>query len=125
MEQPVATYSPADLPRVIARDFAGREEEVTRILADYPRCTGEKGGGLRVHMACLMLAKGDLGRLGRLVKVACVDFRDVLAAAEYPDYMKAATLAEQQEAICTDWQRLQAWLHATEPQRVDENDPDD
>ena len=124
MEQPVARYSPADLPRVVARDFAGHEEEVARILSEYPGCTGEKGGGLRVHMACLKLARGDLARLGRLVKVACGDFRDVLSAAEYPAYMRARSRDEYDEAICADWQQLQAWLHTKEPQRVDENDPD-
>lgn len=124
MEQPVARYSPADLPRVIARDFAGHEDEVVGILAEYGRRTGTRDGGLRVHMACLRLARGDLARLRRLVDVACGDFRDVLAAAEYPGYMRARSRAEQWEAIPADWQQLQAWLHAKEPQRVDENDPD-
>lgn len=115
MDQPVARYARADLPRVIARDFAGHEEEVVRILADYGRRTGERDG-LRVHMACLKLASGDLDRLRRAVDAACGDFRDVLAAAEYPGYMRAGSAAEQWKAIPADWQQLQDWLHAREPQ---------
>ena len=121
MEQPVARYTPADLPRVVARDFAGHEEEVMRLLAEYGRRTGERDG-LRVHMACLKLAAGSLERLRHAVDTACGDYRDVLAGAEYADYMRAATRAEQRDAIHTDWQRLQAWLHATEPQRAAEPD---
>jgi len=124
MKQPVARYSPADLPRVVARDFAGQEAVVERILAGYPGGKGTGDGGLRVRMACLKLARGDLGRLERLVTVARGDFRDVLSAAEYPAYMRAGSREKHDEAICADWQQLQAWLHATEPQRVDENDPD-
>lgn len=121
MEQPVACYVPADLPRVVTRDFAGHEEEVARMLAEYGRRTGEKDD-LRVQMACLKLARGSLVRLERLVDVACADFRDVLAAAEYPAYLRAATRAEIEEAICTDWTQLQEWLHTTTPQTVTDED---
>ncbi len=122
LEQPVARYAPADLARVVARDFAGHEEEVMRILSEYPRRARTEDGGLRVRMACLKLARGSLDRLRHAVKTACGDYRDALAGAEYADYMRATTRAEQQEAIRTDWQRLQDWLHATEPQRIEKTD---
>jgi hypothetical protein len=38
----------------------------------------------RVRLAMLKLAKGDITSLERQVKVACTDFRDVVAAAEMP-----------------------------------------
>jgi hypothetical protein len=122
MEQPVARYHETDLPRVVTRDFAGHDAEVMEILAAYPRRTRTSDGGLRVQMACLKLAGGCLARLRRVVDAACGDFRDVLAAAEYPAYLRAATRAEIEEAICTDWTQLQTWLHATEPQRADDAD---
>jgi hypothetical protein len=43
---------------------------------------------------------------------ACADYRDVLAWAEYPAYMRARTPAAQESAVETDWKQLQEWLHA-------------
>jgi hypothetical protein len=110
-EHPVARYTEADLSRVIARDYPGRADEVTTILAAYGR-EPYQTDPLRVRMACLKLALGRTGELRRLVANACADYRDVLAWAEYPAYMRARTPAAQESAVETDWKQLQEWLHA-------------
>ena len=110
MTQRAANYTHADLDRVIVRDF-GRAEEthVKEILARYGNETWHREV-LRVHMACLRCADGDIARLERDVAVACTDYRDVLVSAEYPAYFQAVTDDERRAAVESDWQQLQAWL---------------
>lgn len=85
MNQPVPSYKEQDLERVIAREV------------------------LRVQMACLKRADGGLEALE--IENACNDYRDVLAAAEYPRYLKAHGSEARQSAIESDWSQLQSWLN--------------
>jgi hypothetical protein len=111
MNQPAAAYTEADLDRVIARDFPpGEIRAVKALLARYGHESWH-GETLRVQMACLKCANGNLQVLEREVKTAGEDYRDVLAAAEYPSYMRAYTDAAKQKAIESDWKQLQTWLH--------------
>lgn len=109
--QPVPEYSETDLSRVVARDFeARRAAEVLRALEDYG-AEAWHTEVLRVRMACLKLADGDVIRLRAALIAACEDFRDVLACAEYPRYLRAHDAASKREAVAQDWEELQAWLH--------------
>ncbi len=111
MKQPVAKYIEEDFERILRRDFpAEQHAEVRSALDEYGKQDWHRDQ-LRVRMACLKLASGDLARLRRQVQTACTDYRDVLAWAEYPNYMRARGPAEQQTAIEQDGQQLQAWLH--------------
>jgi hypothetical protein len=110
MNQPVATYTEEDFERILMRDYPGPSlKEAKEILGLYGK---EKWqiGILRVQMACLKLAAGNVAELQKYVQVACGDFRDVLAWAEYPVYGRAKGNAEKEEAIKTDWAALQEWL---------------
>jgi hypothetical protein len=114
MTQPVARYTEEDLERVLARDYGGHRDEVLEILSGYGKERWQTGA-LRVQMACLKLAKGDVAAVKKYVERARGDFRDVLAWAEYPAYFKGFTVGaeeERQQAIEQDWRQLQAWLHA-------------
>ena len=70
---------------------------------------------LRVQLAVLKLAGGSLESLRQHVAVARQDFRDVLVAAEYPEYSKRGMLEvpklpvkEQQRIIEADWAQYEA-----------------
>ena len=39
-----------------------------------------------MRLAILKLSRGDIGQVRRYVRVAKVDFRDVIAPAEYPRF---------------------------------------
>jgi hypothetical protein len=114
MRQPAGTYTEADLERIIVRDFAQNSiPAVKALLSRYGNESWQREV-LRVQMACLKCANGDLEALERAVASACCDYRDVLGPAEYPTYYKARTPEAKQEAIESDWKQLQAWLNRKE-----------
>ncbi|MGB5178134.1 MAG: hypothetical protein WBP44_05320 [Gammaproteobacteria bacterium] len=111
MEQPTPTYEKSDLKRVVAREFGTEAmDEVTSILESYGAESWQREP-LRVSMACLKLANGDIARLKSFVQSACKDYRDIIAWAEYSAYMRAHDPEAQQKAIESDWKELQTWLH--------------
>ena len=106
MPQPAATYTEADLERIIARDFAPESlPQVKVLLSRYGKESWQREV-LRVQMACLKCANGKLEALERVVNDACCDYRDVLGPAEYPTYYKARTPEAKQKAIESDWKQL-------------------
>lgn len=70
----------------------------------------------RVRLAALKLAAGSMERLRHEIEGAKRDYRDVLAPAEYPSYMKkvqhsgALPPEEEQRIIDLDWEQYQDWL---------------
>ena len=111
MDQPHGTYTDADLERVVARDFAPASIPAVReLLSRYGREDWHREV-LRVQMACLKCANGDLRRLEGAVATACRDYRDILSDAEYPTYRKARTPEAKDKAIERDWKQLQSWLN--------------
>ena len=115
MRQPHGTYTEDDLRRVIVRDFGESAlPSVMKLLLRYREEDGQREM-LRVRMACLKLANGNLQALEREVAAACADYRDVLGPAEYPTYGRAKTEAEKDRAIERDWAQLQAWLKRERP----------
>lgn len=111
MSQPAATYQPHDLERIIRRDFgANAFNEVTAILHCYGKEKWQRET-LRVSMACLKLANGDIKALQNYIDDACADYRNVIAWAEYPAYFRAHSEQQKVQAIESDWAQLQNWLH--------------
>ena len=104
-----------EVERIVRRDFPEQFDVVMLVLSEYasgrfPReCS-------RVQMSALRLAQGDLKALRRHIADAERDYRDVLAAAEYPEYMRAGsrlpTLSreEQRRIVKSDWEQYQKWL---------------
>lgn len=70
----------------------------------------------RVQSAVLKLAAGTLDDLRRYINLAKLDYRDVLAPAEYPRYTKKMfhidklTAEERQRIIDADWKQYQDWF---------------
>ena len=104
-----------DVERVVRRDFSANEyDTVVAILSEYER-SGQPESA-RVQLAALKLADGSLQKLLASIELAKWDFRDALAAAEYPAYYKMArqfrTLpAEEQSRITnSDLQQYEEWF---------------
>jgi predicted Fe-Mo cluster-binding NifX family protein len=108
--QPVPAVTHADVARVVARDFAADERVATTMLAEYgiERYHNEPA---RVRLAVLKLADGDLKQLRAHLDVALADFRDVLAAAEYPEYGRTINPpAQPGPTMERDWSQYERWL---------------
>lgn len=106
----IPEYTDADFERVLAREFPDGRAYEARI--ELLKCGDESphSSALRVRMACLKLAAGDLTRLRDSVNAACGDPRDVLAWAEYGHSWNARDAAEKRSARKRDWEELQEWL---------------
>jgi hypothetical protein len=113
LEQPVPDVAPADVERILRRDFPEKLRTEARALLD--RCSADAmPPSPRVQLAVLKLADGNLKKLGRFVETARMDYRDVLAWAEYPGYMQRVPgpgqPPESDRIIAADWQQYQDWL---------------
>jgi hypothetical protein len=115
-EQPVARVTRADVERIVRRDFAvERQAEVFAALAEYGSAAWHNEAD-RVHAAALKLAGGDLEALRQAIVTAREDYRDVLAAAEYPLCMSVGTsplgmpTEERRRVYAQDWAQYEAWL---------------
>ena len=113
--QPVPDVTPDDLERIVRRDFPCIIfEDVMSILKGY--ASQWKGSSTRVQLAALKLADGDVDSLRRHVAAATQDYRDVLVAAEYPQYWKATSRSrrlskrEYQQVVEADWIQYESWL---------------
>jgi hypothetical protein len=114
--QPVPHVSAADIERVVYRDFPRAQvDDVLAILAEYGTEIWHKEKE-RVRLAALKLAGGDLGKLRTAIDRAKLDYRDVLAPAEYPRFMQQGLRfrrlrSRDRELIYTDdWQQYERWL---------------
>jgi len=108
--------SAADIERVVYRDFPRAQvDDVLAILAEYGTEIWHKEKE-RVRLAALKLAGGDLGKLRTAIDRAKLDYRDVLAPAEYPRFMQQGLRfrrlrSRDRELIYTDdWQQYERWL---------------
>ena len=113
--QPVPNVDRADVERIVRRDFpAGAVDEVLGILDQYESDHGPSARA-RVQLAALKLAAGNRDAVRTWVKEAQMDYRDVLAPAEYPHYMRRVPGPSQprdvDEIIEADWQQYQTWLN--------------
>lgn len=98
-------------------EFPGAElADVLAVLYQYGREPHE-GEVHRVHMALLKLSHGRMDLLVSAVKLANRDYRDVLAAAEYPAEMALRPLAadrsnakEISQARRADREQYREWL---------------
>ena len=117
MNQPIPEVTENDVIRIVHRDFPTKQfDAVMSILNEYGTEDWQRGVN-RVRLAVLKLADGDLQALRREIDVARSDYRDVLAYAEYPEYMQkvspSAELAEveREKIIRADWTQYQSWLN--------------
>jgi hypothetical protein len=118
VNQPVPQVTAADVERIVRRDFpADLVSEVTTLLEGYGGEDWQREP-YRVRLAALKLAAGDLDELRRQLDWAKIDYRDVIAPAEYPGYSSqwlgpAGTPDEPPQAVvAADWEQYRGWLEA-------------
>ena len=114
--QPIPKVGDEDVERIVRRDFPlALQEQVRAALARYGREPWEREPP-RVRLAILRLAHGDAAAVERHLRVAKTDYRDVLAAAEYPGAsiewgkLSALTADERAKLHAADWEQYRAWL---------------
>jgi hypothetical protein len=114
--QPVPQVTPADIERVVRRDFPKADvPEALAILAEYGPERWHRESA-RVRLAALKLAEGSLPKLRMAVDRAKRDYRDVLAPAEYPKFTqqgigrKRLGSRDRQQVYIDDWQQYERWL---------------
>jgi len=116
--QPIHRPQPGDLARKLDSAFATERDrsDALELLSSYGTTEFDPGTD-RVRIAALYNARGSLERLAVQMELANVDYRDVLASAEYRSVMalpvdigpdSVAYLA----ALQHDTARYQAWLDA-------------
>ena len=115
--QPIPDVKQEDIDRIVRRDFPeSQDDAVLDILQQYGAEKWHREGW-RVKAAVLKLANGNLHALRIAMDVAKRDFRDVLMAAEYPEYGRTDTSArkkldeaERDRVIDRDWEQYRTWL---------------
>lgn len=118
VRQPIPNVSEDDVRRILQRDFPPEQiDPAMSVLREYGLKKYE-GEHARVCLAALKLANGNLEKLKREIDAAKQDFRDIIAAAEYPRYFRAASMVsangtsrrEKERIIAEDWQQYECWL---------------
>ncbi len=118
IEQPVPQVTAEDVSRVVLRDFPKPQfDEVMSLLNEYG---SEKlySGRFRVQLAVLKLGQGNLAALRLHIETAKQDSRDVLVAAEYPQYwqrkfqVRELSDKEQRQLVDNDWKQYEKWLRS-------------
>lgn len=117
--QPTPQVTAQDVDRVVRRDFPGVPlAGIYSILARYGEDSFHRETD-RVRLAVLKLASGDVSRLKTEIEGATCDYRDTLAAAEYPGYSKKMfhidrlAETEKKKIIDSDWIQYEEWLRKT------------
>lgn len=114
-EQLVPDVTSLDVERIVERDFKYEFTTVMSLLNELK--TEERDSGTaRVQLAALKLANGSVERLRSKIESAKRDYRDVLAYAEYPEYIRNGFRVhelpadEQLRMIDNDWKQYNEWL---------------
>jgi hypothetical protein len=115
IEQPIPDVTEDDVERVARRDFG--DAQLVHVLAALDEHDRQWDGApsARIRLAILKVAAGDRSRLRESVQDAIEDYRDVLAAAEYPRYSREigfddAPDALRRKVIYADWAQYCMWL---------------
>jgi hypothetical protein len=86
-KQPVPVVTSDDVDSIVRREFPGQFARVMELLRESGIEKWERET-FRVHLAAVKLADGSAEKLRFQIELAKQDFRDVLAAAEYPSYVR-------------------------------------
>jgi len=107
---------PGDVERKLAAEFRSADERraARELLNQYASDQGDSYPE-RVQLAALFLSNGDLARLQAGLTSALVDYRDTIAAAEYPSFMRLPVDVDTESdaylaAIEHDRERYLTWI---------------
>jgi len=113
--QPTPAITHADVERIAAREFPSETSLVLELLAEYGNEEWHREVD-RVRVAILKLAAGSVDGLLSAIETANRDYRDVLAVAEYPQYLRnvnpseSVSSDEMQRIVESDWKQYSEWL---------------
>jgi hypothetical protein len=114
--QPIPQVTAEDVERVVCRDFSADEyASVIAILSEYGTEKWHREP-TRVQLAALKVANGSVQSLRACIASARRDYRDALAAAEYPAYCKTGfqprelPAEERRRIVDSDWRQYEEWL---------------
>jgi hypothetical protein len=114
--QRVAVVTPEHVERLVIREFPEHYKELTHLLAEF-RSTQFPVDEDRVRAAIIKMAAGDYEQIPELIGSAQRDSRDVLSAAEYPNYSKktqrnSVRLSETEKRALydADWRQYEEWF---------------
>jgi len=88
------------------------EEERPAALRIVETCPGHER--TRVQLAMLKNSEGDLARLADQVRLAEIDYRDVLAPAEFPRQLRTSPAETTEEMRFQDRRDYETWLGGKE-----------
>jgi len=115
--QPIPQVTPDDVDRVVCRDFTADEyATVKAMLSEYGTEKWHREP-TRLQLAALKVANGSVQKLRACIDSAKIDYRDALASAEYPAYLKKIGFRvrefperERRQIIDEDWRQYEEWL---------------
>jgi hypothetical protein len=110
--EPVARISDKTIERLLLREFGDHASEVKEkflhVKSDTPR------GKNRISAAIVKLSNGDLDKIDHYIDLCNLDFRDVVAPAEYPRYTTVAFNEiprwKKGQFYLADWKEYSSWL---------------
>jgi hypothetical protein len=76
-----------DVLRIIRREFSAENPDAILAILDQYGTESWQAERDRVHLAVVKLSGGDVAQLRDQVGIACRDYRDVIALAEYPEFL--------------------------------------
>lgn len=102
----------SDIQLVISQDFPEEQHEIVRDVLDWYGDQDYQRDPIRVRLAALKLADGDLGELKEMINAARVDYRDILSWAEYPNELDRSLGRNKMtrgEADMADRKQMKDW----------------
>jgi hypothetical protein len=115
MNQPTPTVDRISVERIVRRDFPSEDFATVMALLDEYGTKSYETEKDRVQLAVLKNAAGSVDELLIQIQTAKMDYRDVLAWAEYPSYLKMQIgekdEAKIQKAYREDYQQYSDWLN--------------
>ncbi len=117
--QPVYKPQRGDLERRLAAVFPDEADRGRALELLMAYAEGDRDAGFdRVRIAALYNSHGSLEKLSANMELANIDYRDVIASAEYRSLMElphdtAPGSREYAQAIEDDAERYSAWLDAS------------
>jgi hypothetical protein len=116
--QPIPKVTDEDVKRIALRDFGEAQVALALSILEEFGKQDRNPPSPRVRLAILKLADGNLDSLLDETQNAIVDYRDVLAGAEYPRYCREIGFRDvpesvQQAVIDDDWKQYHEWFEGT------------
>ena len=115
MDQKTPQISDMKIKQIIGRDFSDEEaSEVEDLLRLYK--ADNANGKNRVCASILKLSNGKIELIKKYVEQANIDYRDLIALSEYPNYSEHAFEDDlpdyrKKKLLDDDWKQYQRWLN--------------